>query len=321
MIQFRTFRNTDPPLLTRLWNETLTGRAAVWLRQTNLLEYFHFAKAYFDPRSLFVAETEGQLVGFAQAGFGPNESETTLDPHRGVLCLLGVHPEWRRKGIATQLLERAENYLRAQGATELYAGPMAPLNPYTFGLYGGSQSPGFLESDVGLGTFLERRGYVIVDTALVLQRPLDRPFQIVDARFPTLRRRFELKTVPSRGTTTWYQECVRGPIEVLEIRIEERNTGTYAGRALVWEMDTFSLRWNEHVIGLLHVDIREDLRRQGLGRLLLSQILRFYQDQYFTLVEAQVRQANQAAAELLLSLGFDQIDVGHLYQKKTPAPG
>src|SRR5262249_15630081 len=93
----------------------------------------------------------------------------------------------------------SEAFLRTRGAREIFAGPMAPLNPFTFGIYGGSQSPGFLESDRTIGPFLQRRGYRIVETQLVLQRHLDRPFNVIDGRFPALRRRFEVKQLPRRG--------------------------------------------------------------------------------------------------------------------------
>ena len=55
-------------------------------------------------------------------------------------------------------------------------------------------------------------------------------------------------------------------------------------------------------------------RRQGLARLLLGNVLRCYHDQYFTLVETQVREHDAAALSLFRGLGFQQIDAGHLYR-------
>jgi len=316
VIQYRSFRNNDPPALTHLWNETFTGRAAAYLRQTAILEYFHLAKPYFDPAGLIVAEENNGLLGMVQAGFGPDESEHTLDYRRGIICLLGVHPMQRGRGIGKRLLERAEEYLRLRGALEIHAGPMAPLNPFTFGLYGGSQSPGFLESDGDLGPFLQKHGYERTATVQVYQRPLDKSLlTFVDTRLPMLRRRFELRTLTRRGSSTWFQECVRGPIDVIEVRLEEKGTGQLGGRLLVWEMDTFSVRWNEHAVGILDVDIREDLRRQGLGKLMLNQVLRFYHDQYFTLAEAQARNDNEAGIAMLKGLGFYTVDQGHQYKR------
>jgi ribosomal protein S18 acetylase RimI-like enzyme len=312
--RFRTFRNGDPPGLLRIWNEAFTGRSGVPLRTTSLLEYFLLAKPYFDPEGLIVAE-EDDLVGCGLCGFAPNAAGTALDLGTGCLCLLGVLPSYRRRGIGTELLRRCEDYLRGRGAKVLLAGPMAPNNPFTFGIYGGSQSPGFLDSD-GAGPFFEHRGYRVAETALVMQRHLDRPFNVIDGRFPALRKRFEVRQLQRRGTGPWYVEGVRGPLEVEAFRIEERGTNAVAGRVLVWEMEPYSQRWNEHPVGLLHVRIEEPFRRQGVARLLLGNVLRFYHDQYFTLVEAQVPAGDAAALGLFRGLGFKQIDTGHVYRRQ-----
>ena len=39
--------------------------------------------------------------------------------------------------FGTELLHRCESYLAGKGAKTLFAGPMAPHNPFYLGLYGG----------------------------------------------------------------------------------------------------------------------------------------------------------------------------------------
>ncbi len=317
MIHFRTFRNTDSPGLVRVWNDALTGRGTVPLRNTSLLEYFILAKSYFDPAGLNVALEDDTLVGWALTGFGPDSTHQGLDLSSGVLCVIGVVPDYRGKGVGKELLRLSEEYLRQRGARDVLAGPLAPQNPFTFGLYGGSQSPGFLESNASLGPFLERHSYEVADTVLVMHRHLDRPFNIIDGRFPALRKRFEVKTQPRRGVTRWYDECVRGPLDFLGFQVEERSAGKIVGEIRLWEMEPFSLRWNESAVGLLDLSIDPSVRRQGVARLLLGNVMRFLHDQYFTLVEAQVRPENTAGVALLKGLGFQQVDVGHCYRRKS----
>src|SRR5207248_4905484 len=117
-----------------------TGRGAALLHGPTLLEYFTFSKPYFDPVGLFVAAADGKPVGFAHAGFGADDAGKALRTDAGVTCALAVHPDHRRRGVGTELLRRCEDYLRRGGAKELTAGPLAPLDPFTFGLYGGSES-------------------------------------------------------------------------------------------------------------------------------------------------------------------------------------
>src|SRR5262249_40513947 len=102
VIQFRTFRNTDPPVLVEIWNESLTGRGATRLRAATLLEHCLFAKQYFDPAGLLIAEDEGKPVGFAHAGFGPNAAETALSHEVGIICAIAVRPSHRRQKVGTR---------------------------------------------------------------------------------------------------------------------------------------------------------------------------------------------------------------------------
>src|SRR4051794_15510490 len=72
VIHYRTFRNPDPPALLEVWNACCTSRGAAPFRVTTLLEYFTFAKPYFDPAGMILAVEDGKVVGFVHAGFGPN---------------------------------------------------------------------------------------------------------------------------------------------------------------------------------------------------------------------------------------------------------
>jgi ribosomal protein S18 acetylase RimI-like enzyme len=314
VIHYRAFRNNDPPGLVEVWNAAFTGRGAVRLQGSSWMEYFLFSKPYFEPQSLIVACADTQIVGFVLAGFGPNDTETALDPGGGVVCLLGVAPSHRKQGIGSELLRRAEAHLRERGSEEIFAGPTYPLNPYNFGLYGGSYAPGFLESDVSARSFLERNGYVIESTSLVLQRPVQLPLTVSDGRFAAHRLRYEIHANPFRGTT-WWQECVLGPIELHEYRLQDKLTNRTIARTLMWEMETFAGKWNEHAIGVTDIVVPEEMRRQGLAKFLLSQILRYLHDQFFSVLEIQVRADNAAALALLHGLGFQQVDTGHIYRR------
>jgi ribosomal protein S18 acetylase RimI-like enzyme len=301
--------------LVEIWNEAFTGRGSVQLRHSSPLERYAFAKPYFDPAGLIVALEGDKRVGFAHAGFGPNPSETKLSHAVGVICRVGVRPSHRRRGIGSELLARSEAYLRECGARTLFAGAKRPLNPYYFGLYGGSDLPGFLASDQAAGPFFQRHGYQPEETSLILQRPLDQPLTVVDGRFAALRRRYEVRALPRLGAQSWWQECTLGPLEMLDFRLVETLTGHPVASAEVWEMEGFSWRWGLPAVGLVDVMVRETLRRQGLAKFLVVSILRYLQEQYFGLVEVQSSDQNQAALKLFQGLGFEQVDFGQVFRK------
>ena len=68
VVNYRKFSNTDPPRLVQAWNEIFTGRGAVPLPSATYLDRFVFAKPYFDPAGLVLAEEDGVCLGFAHAG-------------------------------------------------------------------------------------------------------------------------------------------------------------------------------------------------------------------------------------------------------------
>jgi ribosomal protein S18 acetylase RimI-like enzyme len=315
VVSYRSFRNDDPPGLADVWNEAFNGRGEVRLRHSSPLESFVFAKSYFDRAGLIVAVEDKLRIGFAHAGFGPNEAQTALSKATGVICAVGVRPSHRRRGIGSELLRRSESYLTASGAQTLYAGARSPLTPYYFGLYGGSDLPGFLASDTDAEPFLRHHGYQVHGTTYVFHRSLGEPVVIADGRFPSLRKRFEVRIVPKSGPDTWWQECMQGPVETVEFLLEDRTTADVVARTVVWEMDGFSWRWNQPSVGILAIEVREGLRRQGLAKFLLAQLLRYLQEQFFGLAEVQANEHNQAAINLYQSLGFRQVDTGFQYRK------
>jgi len=61
-----------------------------------------------DPAALIVAEHDGELIGSVIAGW---------DGWRNHLYRLAVHPDWRRRGVASALLDAAETRFAQLGGT------------------------------------------------------------------------------------------------------------------------------------------------------------------------------------------------------------
>ena len=315
MAQIRCFRNDDPPHLAEIWNESMTGRGAARLRHAVMLERNVYSKPFFDAKGLLVAVADGRPVGFAHGGFGANPRETMLARGTGVVCVVAVRVSHRRRGIGTELLQQTEAYLKEKGAGELFAGAAQSLSPFYFGLYGGSEPRGILDSDPGAAHFLKKHGYAPWGASLVLQRSLDQPVEVADARFANLRKRLDARILPRVNVGTWWQECVLGMVEPVEFRLEDKSTAKPLARAIVWEMEALSSTWNLPSVGILEFQVREEVRRQGLGKFLMVQILRYLQDQYFGLIEVQVPEGDKAALGLCEGAGFQQVDVGRIYRK------
>lgn len=318
MIAYRQYRNTDPPALVEVWNESLAGRGGFPVRNASLFERWLFSKPYFNHGDLNVAvdDESGKVVGFALSGFGPNVERSALSNH-GVICATLVRPPFRRRGIGRELVRRAEEHLRNRGAVDLAFGSLWPNNPYLFGLYGGSNSPGVLGTEPEADGFLKRLGFTPSEGCLIFQRKLDTPLTVVDTRFGVLRRRYDAQILRTAGVASWWEECLWGSLEPVELRLTDKLTNLPAARTVVWELEGFGWKWNIPAAGVIDVQVRPDLRRQGLGKMLVAQALRFLQDQFFAIAELQVPAENESAVGMCKSLGFEQVDTGHVY-RRTP---
>ncbi len=322
MITYRRYKNTDPPALVEVWNESLTARGAYPVRTPALFERWVFSKPYFEHDDLCVAwdDEAGKIAGFSISGFAPNEDRTGLSD-RGVICCVLIRPDYRKRGIGRELTRRAEEYLRGRGAADVAFGSMWPNNPYLFGLYGGSNSPGVLASEPDADGFLRRLGYEKAERCVVFHKKLDAPLTVADTRFGVLRRRYETQVLRNAGVASWWEECIWGALEPVEMRLTDKLTDLPAARAVVWELEGFGWKWNYPAAGIIDVQVRPDLRKQGLGKLLLSQMLRFLQDQFFAVAELQAPAADPAAVGMCTSLGFEPVDEGYVYRRGgLPAP-
>ncbi len=311
MVEYRTFRNTDPPHLVDIWTAAFTGRGAVTLRNSSPLERFVFAKPIFDPAGLIFAEEDQRCLGFVHAAIVPGH-----EPGAGVTCMLGVRPDCARRGIGSELLRRSESYLRERGAKTFYAGPHWPFNPFYLGLYGGADSPGFLTSDAAAEPFFLHHHYEIQHKTLIMQRHLEQPVRIIDPRFAPHRQRFQVRAASPRSLHSYWKECILGFLDPLEIQLEDKQNNAIAAASLVWEMDLFGQRWGKPAIGILGFEVDPKLRRLGIGKFLLSQLLRQVQEQYFEIAEAQLRENNQPAIQFLKSLAFEHVDTGQVYVRR-----
>ncbi|ERK15488.1 Acetyltransferase YpeA [Serratia fonticola AU-P3(3)] len=67
-------------------------------------------KLNHDPDLFLVAEVGGEVVGSVMGGY---------DGHRGSAYYLGVHPDYRGRGIANALINRLEKKLIARGCPKI----------------------------------------------------------------------------------------------------------------------------------------------------------------------------------------------------------
>lgn len=318
VIQFRTFRNNDPPSIRDVWQASRGTRAFGVVNSCDTLESLLFSKPYFDREGLILAEENGRVLGFAHAGFSADDSKASLDTSIGAVYMLMVRPEQRRRGIGTSLLRLAQAYLARRGAQSQYFGGMYPLNAFYVGLYGGSELPGLLESDSNSRDFALRRGYEPIDSCCVYQRSIVELPKTADTRIHLLRRNVDVQAEPWPLPASWWDACLMGNIPSLRYEMFEKETQRPIGHAWVWEMECFARAWSAPTVGIIDFEIATTFRRRGYGKLLLLTVLKHLREQQIERVELQTMARNDAARGLYEGLGFDQVDTGHAFRLAAP---
>jgi GNAT superfamily N-acetyltransferase len=316
MLSYRTFRNTDPPVLTAIWRSRSGQRELMGPVSADLFEQLVFAKLYFDYAGLIVAREDDRPVGFAHAAFGPDAAESHVSTELGVTCMVIVRPDCAEAEVASGLLGRCEQYLRQRGAKVLYGGGIRPLNPFYLGLYGGSELPGVLDCDLVAQQLYTSHGYREIDRTLILQRDLCDFQAVIDRGQMQIRRQMIVEMTMDFPTRTWWEACTLGEFELTRFELVPRGGGPAVARATFRGMEPVGTVGSSRAAGLIELGVDEPLRHRGLAVFLLSEAFRQFLRQGIMLVETQVMQSNVPALATYEKLGFRQVGHGTVFRKQ-----
>ncbi|MHC4876648.1 MAG: GNAT family N-acetyltransferase [Planctomycetota bacterium] len=314
VIEYRSFRNYDPPQIVRLWNEAKLGAGAARGLPNDLsFDMMNYSQPYFDRDGLIMACKDSQPVGFVHAGFGCSPDGNELDRSQGVICAVVVHPDHRRQGIGRELVHRACNYLREQGATTIDAGPAPSRDPFYFGLYGGPRPAGFLESDPAAAPFFEAINFRPTEQYLLTSRQMsDR--DPVNFRLTMIKRKWELALVDSPDPCPWWWSCRYGRLDALFCVLIPRGGGQPVAAVTVVGLDTYTAGWHEQAIGVADLWVDENRRREGFGQTLLVEVIKRLRQETVSRITANIRADDDASVALFRSTGFQDVDRGTVYR-------
>jgi ribosomal protein S18 acetylase RimI-like enzyme len=316
LISYRSFRNSDTPLLVEVWRAQPPTRGLAQPVSVEIFEQIVLAKPYFENKGLILALDDGKAAGFVHAGFGPSDDGTNLNCRFGVTSLLLARPDYQQTEIGPELLARSEKYLRERGAQVLYAGGIRPLDPFYLGLYGGSELPGVLASDLFSNRLYQAAGYAEIDRVIVLERELAGFRPPVDRVQMQIRRGSVVEEMPDAAPRNWWEACALEHFQLIAFNLAESTGAASVGTARFWTMDTFAAGWGAQAAGLYDLEVTADRRRHGIATFLVSDALRRLAAQGIALVEVQTMAENAAALALYRKLGFREVDQGIVYRRQ-----
>jgi GNAT superfamily N-acetyltransferase len=315
MLRYRSFRNTDPPALVEIWRSRNGQTGLPQSVSVDLLEQFVFSRLYFDRDGLQLAWDDDRPVGFAHAGFGPDETESRVVTDLGTTCLILTRPDCDQVEVAAGLLSRSEDYLRRRGAKVLYGGGIKPLNAFYLGLYGGSELPGVLATDTLFCQILLSHGYKEVERTVGFHGDLHTFEAPVTRQQMQIRRRMHVNVMHDPPARSWWDACTTGNFQLTRYEIVSQHGGPSLAHALVRNLELAVALGGGQSVGLmeLHVDPRH--RRQGLVTFLLTEVFHQLSRQGVVGVDVQTMLHNTAAVGLYRKLGFREANQGIVFRK------
>lgn len=317
MTHFRPFRNGDPPALVALWNRGVPARGAARPLNAHEFDSQVINRVHFEATGLIVAERDERVVGFVHAGFGPEEPIGA--PHRlnralGTIGMLVVEQGLEDEELEAGLVAAAEHYLRGCGAEVLYAGGQFPLNPFYWGIYGGSEWAGVLPEHTAFIRAVTRAGYQPVSETVLMEADLTGP-ESRDPRSFLIRRATRVEMVDDPMPPTWWEAVALSDFRPTVYRLLGKTDDTELARATTWDMGWFGRLDGRSRVGLMEMEVASPHRRKGFGRHLVGEILRQARAEMTSVVALQTRATNLPALQLYESLGFERVGTAVLYRR------
>ena len=318
MLQYRSFRNTDPPILTAIWRSRPNEPGFLRPVSVDLFEQLVFAKLHFDYKGLLLALEDERPVGFVHASFGPNAERTNVSTETGVICALMVRPI-APDGSRNRAAGAIRNLSAPRGVQVIMGGARRPLNPFGSGLYGGVEPPGILNSDGIAQEAYLRCGYQPATQTRIFRQNLNLLKLPADRQQLQFRRRMVVQVMVDPPTRDWWEASTWGDFDLNLFELVPRGGGAAVARAVVRDL-AITDEGGGRAVGILDVEVDPSQRRQGLATHLLGESLRMLRGQGVASAEIHVAEDHTAGVQLLRKLGFHQVAAGIQFRKPVLEP-
>lgn len=318
MIRTRPFRNTDVVEIVTLWNRHMTSPSVAAPLSNSEFEQFVLSRPYFDSAGLILAvdSETGAAVGFVHCGFGPMDPADDcwkLDKTLGTIAVVccGDNP-----AVAGTLVAAGVDWLKAAGSKVVYAGGRFPLNPFYWGLYGGSEFSGIIGAQAFLHPVIGGLDFRKVAESSLYEFDLTRP-EPRHVNNAILKRDSRLIVREDDLAVASWTTLALESFRTISLKIAEKTSANRIATAVLWPMALYGRRDGQARIGLIDVFVEENYRRKGYGRLLLTEAIKCSTELGFRRLCVQTDAANAPADSLYRRLGFDQVESASLYRLES----
>lgn len=272
-----------------------------------LMEAQVFAKPYFQPQNLLVAEIEGKIVGMAHlVEYGPLLSaEFHAEVANIPMILAGNIPNAAE--VEDRLVEECERRVRETSTQLLLLGGTHEPGPFYFGLAKGSCNRGAMVSDQRMIDLAERHSYEATHSWKVCNRALRGFRPPVDRTQIAARRALHVLREDDPPYTSYREACIFMQYHQTRYTLVQKLSGQRLAQLKVVQMDAFSHLRGVRTCGIVDLDHLNAIDANQ-SKFFLAEMLRQISEDGTAMVEAQVSNANPTLCQLTDALGFETFD-------------
>lgn len=279
-----------------------------------LLEAQVFAKPYFQPKNLLVAEIDGKIAGMAHlVPDGPLLPDEVRPEMANLPIVLAANIDAAAE-VEDALIQAAESRLQDTSANSLLLGGTSEPGPFYFGLAKGSCNRGALVSDTRMLELASRHGFTqgagwkVCDLALRGFRPP------VDRNQIAARRSLNVVREDDPPYASYREACIYMHQHRTQFSLVQKQGGPQLAHLTVVQMEAFSHFRGVRMSGIVDLQPLEscsDIQAQFF----LAETLRQLAEEGTAVVEVQVETANQMLNQVIEKLGFEVRDELRLLSK------
>ncbi len=318
MISCRSFLNTDPPLLVKVWNRQPRQRGIAQGVTTKIMEDLVFSRPWFDPAGLVLGFRDQRLAGFVHAGFSAKADGSDLNLKHGVISQLRIVPEEGQNEVAAALIESAIAYLAKKNVVECSAASQFPWAPFYLGIYGGSRVPGVMSDDVSMMNPLLTAGFEALAEVGVFLKPLNDYRPRIDRQLMNLKRQFDFTVELDPPAFHWWEACTLGESYRVRYSLVDRSNHESVASVTYWDMQPLAGSWGARAMGMYDLRVADRFRRTGMATCVINESLKQLAQDGIGMVEAQTPLADERACGCFTKLGFGQVDTAIQLRKSIP---
>ncbi len=316
MPQLRPFRNADPPRIVHFWENCANY---TWLYRPltlDLLEQHVLAKIYFDPRGFILAWEDSQLVGFAHAGFGPQDDRSAINREIGIVCIALTALEEQNTGLLEELICYCEQYLRENGAKCVFGGGFSDFEPFWLGLYGGPRLPGILDEHQAVQDAFRELGFQVSHHTQLYRLSLG-DFVYPFAQVPLAHQRnFKVMRLDSPPPMSWWQASLISGLELEYYAAVPVAGGAPVAWGSVRSLELSRAAGLGSCVGLMDLVVHPSCRGRNLEIYLLAEIARHLARQGAHWLEVHAHDWLPASHQLCQTLKMNLGPKGTVFLKR-----